>query len=125
MPKTGRSLNLKGLSFEAKDELILAFWEQVQQSQEILQKSLNAQEKLRAELSQLKAAYQKVLETNALLHQALEKACERIKVLEGQLAKNSRNSSKPPSSDNLKSQSQRANVRQANKQRVAKKVTLG
>lgn len=57
---------------------------------------------MRAELSPLKAAYQKVLETNALLHQALEKACERIKVLEGQLAKNSRNSSKPPSSDNFK-----------------------
>lgn len=41
-------------------------------------------------------------EQNALLKQALHRAMERIKDLEGQLSKNSTNSSKPPSSDGLK-----------------------
>jgi transposase len=40
-------------------------------------------------------------EENALLKQALHRAMERIKALEGQLSKNSTNSSKPPSSDGL------------------------
>jgi transposase len=92
MLEAGRPLNLKGLSSESKDELLLSLWTQIQQSRDI-------QNKLTEELSQLKADNQKLLEANALLHQSLEKAHERIKVLEGQIAKNSRNSSKPPSSD--------------------------
>ncbi len=82
-----RPRDLKQLTSTEKDELLLALWEQ--------------NRLLREDLQALKVNYQKSLEANALLSQALEKAYERIKELEGQLSKNSRNSSKPPSSDGL------------------------
>ena len=44
----------------------------------------------------------KLSEENLFLRQALEKAMERIKTLEGLLSKNSKNSSKPPSSDGFR-----------------------
>jgi hypothetical protein len=47
MPEMGRQLNLKGLSFEQKDELIFDLWDHVQQ--------------FREELLQLRADYQKVV----------------------------------------------------------------
>ena len=44
----------------------------------------------------------KLSEENLFFRQELQKALERIKALEGQLSKNSKNSSKPPSSDGLR-----------------------
>jgi len=83
------------MSSEQKDVLIFTLWEQNQQTQTALQKSLKVQEEIRKELQQLAAE-------NVFLRQELHKALERIKTLEGQLSKNSTNSSKPPSSDGLK-----------------------
>jgi transposase len=44
----------------------------------------------------------KLSEENLFLRQELQKAIERIKALEGQISKNSKNSSKPPSSDGMR-----------------------
>lgn len=72
---------LNHLSSEEKDKLILKLWGEVKEE---------------------RANNQNLLKKFEALEIALQKALERIKLLEGQLSKNSKNSSKAPSSDGLK-----------------------
>ncbi len=73
---------IKNLTSKEKDELICKLFEEIQRAGEESKKLF--EEKIRL-----------FEEQNALLKQALHRTMERIKVLEGQLSKNSTNSSKP------------------------------